>query len=90
MAKTKCPKNWKPHCSCSTIALEPSDKCWIHGAPDWRFCPYCGKFRYDNICTSCGCRYGVTPKWKKMWNRIINKIDLVLEEGNLYKKGKKK
>jgi hypothetical protein len=58
--KSKCPKHWWPTCCCSPDGLEPSEKCWIHGVPDLRFCPYCNKFRYNNPCTSCGCTYGIS------------------------------
>jgi hypothetical protein len=55
----KCPEGWKPGCVCSMVALAPSDDCWVHGLGDGRFCPYCGKFRYNNVCKSCGCDYGI-------------------------------
>lgn len=56
----QCPANWRPGCSCSVSALEPSEDCYIHGCPDNRLCPYCGLFRsYTRPCKRCGCAYGI-------------------------------
>ena len=54
-----CPKDWKPACSCATLALEPDEDCWIHGHPNYIFCPYCSAFRWNHICSRCGCGYGI-------------------------------
>lgn len=64
----KCPDNWKPMCTCSSQELEPNENCYYHGYPDNRFCPYCGKFRWNRKCTHCGCEYGILEN-----NRIVNK-----------------
>lgn len=53
-------KNYKPYCKCSVTALEPNDKCWLHGCPLITKCPYCGSFRsYNKPCKRCGCTYGI-------------------------------
>ena len=57
--KIQCPPDWKPVCCCSPIGTAPSEECYHHGYPDGRFCPYCGKFRYNNVCKHCGCNYGI-------------------------------
>ena len=55
----KCNVLWRPCCSCSTVALEPNEDCWLHGAPDPRRCPNCGQFRGRKPCKRCECAYGI-------------------------------
>lgn len=54
-----CPKDWRPTCSCSSVALEPDENCGVHGYPDPRRCPYCGQMRGHNACKRCGCEHGL-------------------------------
>lgn len=55
----RCPENWAAGCSCSVLALEPNDDCYMHGGPDIRQCPYCGQMRGHKACKRCGCSYGL-------------------------------
>ncbi len=52
-------EGYKPGCSCSQTALEPSVNCYVHGDPDVRQCPYCGQFRGIKACKRCGNTYGI-------------------------------
>lgn len=52
-------ENYRPGCRCSVTALEPDYKCWIHGYPDPRQCPYCGQIRGWKPCKRCGCKTGL-------------------------------
>ena len=69
----KCPYDWHPTCCCSVVGLEPSEKCEIHGVGDRRFCPFCKKFRYDHICKSCGCSWGLEKcqAFKVRWDEPV-------------------
>lgn len=51
----RCPPDYRPGCSCSTTALEPSEDCYYHGYPDERRCPFCNAFRGAAPCKRCGC-----------------------------------
>lgn len=50
-----CPPDWRPACLCYSLALEPSEDCYVHGCPDPRQCPYCGQMRGYKPCRRCGC-----------------------------------
>lgn len=61
---TPCPPDWKgPGCSCSLLALEPKEYCWVHGWPDRCQCPYCGQMRGRKACKRCGCTFGLNPAY---------------------------
>ena len=58
-AKVTCPKHWIPGCICDLNTQKPDERCYIHGHPDWKVCPYCGAFRGEENCITCGCSFGV-------------------------------